>query len=135
MFHQWMATLSLVQFHDQVKRLTVFPFVAMMVAFLPLICVTSPSIHASSGSSTQTCDPTMMFPGVTWTNSKKERKGVIVNTHDRTPKKSGKDQQQQPTKTQKKTHFFLFFLQILTMMLLLPLNSSYHETQNGGLWN
>lgn len=101
-----MATLSLVQFHDQVKRLTVFPFVAMMVAFLPLICVTSPSIHASSGSSTQTCDPTMMFTGVPWTNHNKARKSVTVNTWSDS-KKVGRINNNQQT-TQRKLLFFFF---------------------------
>jgi len=48
------------------RSLTVFPFVVIMVASLPLISVTSPSIHASSGSSIHTWDPTMMFTGVPW---------------------------------------------------------------------
>lgn len=46
------------------KRPTVLPSVLTMVASPPLISTTSPSIHASSGSSAQTCDPTMMFTGV-----------------------------------------------------------------------
>lgn len=37
-----------------------------MVASVPLISVTSPSIQANSGSSAQTCDPTIMLMGVPW---------------------------------------------------------------------
>lgn len=47
-----------------IQTLTVFPFVVTIVALLPLISKTSPSIHAISGSSTQTCDPTIIFTGV-----------------------------------------------------------------------
>lgn len=59
--------LSQVQEYGRSEKLTVFPLVVIMVALLPLISITSPSIHASSGSSAHTCDPTMMFTGLPWT--------------------------------------------------------------------
>lgn len=58
--------LSEVQEYGRSEKLTVFPLVVIMVALLPLISITSPSVHASSGSSAHTCDPTMMFTGLPW---------------------------------------------------------------------
>lgn len=48
----------------QRRRRTVLPLVVAMVASPPLISVTTPSTHASPGSSSHTCEPTMMFTGV-----------------------------------------------------------------------
>ena len=59
--------VSEVQEYGRSEKLTVFPLVVIMVALLlPLISITSPSVHASSGSSAHTCDPTMMFTGLPW---------------------------------------------------------------------
>lgn len=41
-------------------ELTVFPLLVLTWAFTPSIRVTTPSIHAKSGSSTHTCEPTIM---------------------------------------------------------------------------
>lgn len=61
------------------KKLTVFWLVVSIVAFLPLISVTWPSIQASSGSSTQTCDPTMIFTGVPCSKHKNQNSPISIN--------------------------------------------------------
>ena len=101
------------------QKLTDLPFEVMMVKFSPLISVTSPSIHAISGSSTQTCDPTMMFRGVPWT---------IINKQGKESVKWSYNQKVRRTKT--KTKKWVSFWK-LTMML----NSAFHENQNGCLQN
>lgn len=83
--------------------LTVLPLVATIVALPSLISLTSPSIHAASGSSSHTCDPTMMFTGVpcprnknqatpstttiTWTTSHHRLIGMIARKAELTRSK------------------------------------------------
>ena len=55
---------------DFIHLRTFFPLLAWISTSCPLIFDTFPSIHAMSRSSTQTCEPTIMFTGVPCTRSK-----------------------------------------------------------------
>lgn len=65
------------------QQLTVLPLVVTMVALVPFISFTSPSIHASSGSSAHTCDPTMMFTGLPWIIQTYTKESILRNKRKR----------------------------------------------------